>query len=292
MSDTQIAKRDILIVAGMSGAGRSTAANTLEDMGWYVVDNLPLKLLTTVADMAELSDGAIKKIAAVVDARGRDLDETLRETLAEISEKGSPRILFLDASDDVLVRRYEAVRRPHPLMGAGSLLDGIQKERDRLLELRALSDFVIDTSRYNVHELTSRIRELFSEADAPKLQLVVQSFGFKYGAPSDADLMIDMRFVPNPFWLPELRPLTGNDAEVSEFVLAQEGVHEFIANYVAALEPVFAGYQRENKRHVMLAVGCTGGKHRSVAVTNEIAGRLADLAGVQVSVRHRDLGRE
>ncbi|WP_166984721.1 RNase adapter RapZ [Canibacter zhoujuaniae] len=292
MSDTQIAKRDILIVAGMSGAGRSTAANTLEDMGWYVVDNLPLKLLTTVADMAELSDGAIKKIAAVVDARGRDLDETLRETLAEISEKGAPRILFLDASDDVLVRRYEAVRRPHPLMGAGSLLDGIQKERDRLLELRALSDFVIDTSRYNVHELTSRIRELFSEADAPKLQLVVQSFGFKYGAPSDADLMIDMRFVPNPFWLPELRPLTGNDAEVSEFVLAQEGVHEFIANYVAALEPVFAGYQRENKRHVMLAVGCTGGKHRSVAVTNEIAGRLADLAGVQVSVRHRDLGRE
>lgn len=287
------AGQEILIVTGMSGAGRSTVANALEDLGWYVVDNLPLAMLKTLADMADRSGGALPRIVAVIDVRGRDLFEDIQRTVTELRDGATVRVVFLDATDDILVRRYEAVRRPHPLQAqAGSLLDGIRLERERLQELRASSDVVIDTSRYNVHDLSTATRELFSDDDTPGLQLQVQSFGFKYGAPTDVDLMVDMRFLPNPFWEPELRALTGVDPDVKSFVLGQEGALEFLEHYVAALEPVLAGYQRENKRHVSLAVGCTGGKHRSVAMARELADRLATLPGVAVSLRHRDLGRE
>ena len=292
MADANSQQQEILIVTGMSGAGRSTVANTLEDLGWYVVDNLPLRMLTTLADMADRTDGALPQIAAVVDVRGRDLLDHVRETVAELSSKARVRIIFLDASDDVLVRRYEAVRRPHPLMGDGSLLNGIQLERQRLMELRAISDFVVDTSRFNVHQLAMHVRELFLAEDAPRLQLVVQSFGFKYGTPNDADMIADMRFLPNPFWEAELRNHTGVEAVVSDFVLSRQGAAEFIDNYTQALEQVLAGYQRENKRHATLAIGCTGGKHRSVAVARELADRLSKLPGVQVNLKHRDLGRE
>lgn len=284
--------QEYLIVTGMSGAGRSTVANALEDLGWYVVDNLPLQMLTTLADMAERSGGALPKIAAVVDIRGQNMFADIQKTVAELKRHASVRIVFLDATDDVLVRRYEAVRRPHPLQNGGSLIDGISLERERLHELRASSDVVIDTSRFNTHELSNATRELFSDEDTPGLQLTVQSFGFKYGVPTDIDLMVDMRFLPNPFWEPDLRALTGVDPAVKEYVLSREGASEFLDTYVRALEPVFAGYQRENKRHASLAVGCTGGKHRSVAVARELADRLALLPGVSVSVKHRDLGRE
>lgn len=286
-------KQEILIVTGMSGAGRSTVANTLEDLGWYVVDNLPLAMVKTLADMADKSGGALPKIVAVVDIRGRDLFEDIRQTVIDLRENATVRVVFLDATDEILVRRYESVRRPHPLQAeAGSLLEGIQLERERMIDLRESSDVVIDTSRYNVHDLATATRELFSDADTPGLQLSVMSFGFKYGAPTDVDLMIDMRFLPNPFWEPELRPLTGIDAEVKDYVLSREGAAEFLEHYVAALIPVFAGFQRENKRHASLAIGCTGGKHRSVATARELADRLAALPGVSVSLRHRDLGRE
>lgn len=292
MSET-VSTQEILIVTGMSGAGRSTVANTLEDLGWYVVDNLPLTMLKTLADMADKSGGALPRIVAVIDIRGRDLFADIQATVAELRESATVRVVFLDATDEILVRRYEAVRRPHPLQGeAGSLLEGIRLERDRLQELRASSDVVIDTSRYNVHDLSTATRELFSDDNTPGLQLSVVSFGFKYGAPTDVDLMVDMRFLPNPFWEPELRALTGVDAEVKDYVLSRDGAAEFLDNYVAALTPVLAGFQRENKRHASLAVGCTGGKHRSVATARELADRLAGLPGVSVSLRHRDLGRE
>lgn len=292
MSET-VSTQEILIVTGMSGAGRSTVANTLEDLGWYVVDNLPLTMLKTLADMADKSGGALPRIVAVIDIRGRDLFADIQATVTELRESATVRVVFLDATDEILVRRYEAVRRPHPLQGeAGSLLEGIRLERDRLQELRASSDVVIDTSRYNVHDLSTATRELFSDDNTPGLQLSVVSFGFKYGAPTDVDLMVDMRFLPNPFWEPELRALTGVDAEVKDYVLSRDGAAEFLDHYVAALTPVLAGFQRENKRHASLAVGCTGGKHRSVATARELADRLAGLPGVSVSLRHRDLGRE
>lgn len=289
----QATNQEILIVTGMSGAGRSTVANALEDLGWYVVDNLPLSMLKTLADMADKSGGALPRIVAVVDVRGRDLFEDIQQTVVALRENATVRVVFLDATDEILVRRYEAVRRPHPLQAeAGSLLDGIMLERERLQELRASSDVVIDTSRYNPHELSTATRELFSDHDTPGLQLSVMSFGFKYGAPTDVDLMVDMRFLPNPFWETNLRAMTGVDAEVKDFVLSRDGALEFLDNYVASLEPMLAGFQRENKRHVSLAVGCTGGKHRSVAMARELADRLATLPGVSVSLRHRDLGRE
>ena len=286
-------KQEILIVTGMSGAGRSTVANALEDLGWYVVDNLPLAMVKTLADMADRSGGALPRIVAVVDVRGRDLYDDIQKTVSDLGETADVRVVFLDATDEILVRRYESVRRPHPLqVETGSLLEGIKLERERLQELRASSDVVIDTSRYNVHDLSTATRELFSNEDTPGLQLSVMSFGFKYGTPTDVDLMVDMRFLPNPFWEPELRALTGVDSEVKDYVLSRDGAAEFLDNYVAALTPVLAGFQRENKRHASLAVGCTGGKHRSVASARELADRLAGLPGVSVSLRHRDLGRE
>jgi UPF0042 nucleotide-binding protein len=229
----------------------------------------------------------------VVDVRGRDLFAEIQDVIDELRETATVRVVFLDATDEILVRRYESVRRPHPLQGeAGSLLEGIRLERERLQELRASSDVVIDTSRYNVHDLSTATRDLFSDDNTPGLQLSVLSFGFKYGAPTDVDLMVDMRFLPNPFWIPELRPLTGVDPEVKDYVLSRDGAEEFLDHYIAALTPVLAGFQRENKRHASLAVGCTGGKHRSVATARELADRLAGLPGVSVSLRHRDLGRE
>ncbi|MDO4241824.1 MAG: RNase adapter RapZ [Microbacteriaceae bacterium] len=284
--------QELLVVTGMSGAGRSTVANTLEDIGWYVVDNLPLGMLKPLVEVAQKSEGTLPKMAVVIDVRSRDQLSQIGSALKEIGKNVHVRIVFLDATDEVLVQRYESVRRPHPLMGHGSLIDGIQAERERLRELRGISDFVLDTSRFNVHDLVLRTHEIFSEQGAPKLRLIVQSFGFKYGTPSDADMMIDMRFLPNPFWQPELRNFTGADPKVREYVTSQPGFSEFIAAYTSALEHVFAGYQRENKPHANLAVGCTGGKHRSVATAIVLSEILEKIDGVQVSLKHRDMGRE
>lgn len=284
--------QEVLIVTGMSGAGRSTVADALEDLGWYVVDNLPVSLLETLVDLADKSGGAIPKIAVVVDVRGRSLFEDVQQVVRNLRQNASVRIVFLEATDDVLVRRYESVRRPHPLQGDGSLLDGILLERQRLQEVREHSDVVIDTSAFNVHQLATATRELFSESTTPGLKLTVQSFGFKYGVPTDIDLLVDIRFLPNPFWIPELRSQTGLDQDVSDYVLSQDGAEDFIRRYLSALEPVIQGYQRENKRHATLAVGCTGGKHRSVAVSRALASALEQIDGVSVSLKHRDLGKE
>ena len=283
---------EVLIVTGMSGAGRSTAANALEDLDWYVVDNLPPQMLKPLLDLTELAAGVLPRVAVVVDVRGRDLFSDLPEAMRALRERRQIRLMFLDASDDVLVRRFEAVRRPHPLQGDGTLLDGIRLERQRLTAVRESADVIIDTSSYNIHQLATQVSDLFREEGAARHTLTLLSFGFKYGLPPDADLVADMRFLPNPFWSEELRALTGEDADVREFVLEQEGAREFLDAYATALRPVLEGYQRENKRHSVVAVGCTGGKHRSVVMARELADRLGSVPGVAVRVKHRDLGRE
>ena len=289
---TRAERQELLIVTGMSGAGRSTVGNALEDLGWYVVDNLPPQMLKPLTELAEHAGGSLPKVAAVVDVRGGKLFADAVEAVHALRSNANLRLLFLDATDSALVRRFESVRRPHPLQGDGTLLDGITEERTRMQELRESSDIVIDTSELNIHQLATTITEKFAEEHTPGVQVTVMSFGFKYGLPTDADLVADARFLPNPFWDPAMRPHTGLDQEVRDYVLAQQGATEFIEGYAKAITPVLAGYQRENKRHATIAIGCTGGKHRSVAVAEELATLLRGLPSVAVNVKHRDLGRE
>jgi UPF0042 nucleotide-binding protein len=283
---------EVLIVTGMSGAGRSTVANALEDLGWYVVDNLPPQMLRPLLELTELAGGALPRVAVVVDVRGRQLFSELPEVMRALRAGRQVRVVFLDAGDDVLVRRFEAVRRPHPLQAEGTILDGIRRERAQLAEVREGADVLIDTTTTNIHQLTSRVVEQFGEEGAARHTLTIMSFGFKYGLPTDVDMVADMRFLPNPYWNDELRALTGEDAPVRDEVLGQPGAQEFLAAYAAALEPVLEGYQRENKRHSVVAIGCTGGRHRSVAMARELAERLRGVPGVAVRVAHRDLGRD
>ncbi len=289
---TENDKHEMLIVTGMSGAGRSTVANALEDLGWYVVDNLPPQMLRPLVELVSRAGTSLPKIAAVVDIRGRGFFSDFQEIVQSLRKSARVRIIFLEARDDVLVRRFESVRRPHPLQGDGTILDGISAERSKLSAVRESCDLVIDTSDLNIHQLATTITERFAAADTAGVNVTLMSFGFKYGLPTDVDMVADVRFLPNPFWIPELRAHTGQDPEVRDFVLAQAGAVGFLDNYAAALEPVLAGYQRENKRHVTIAVGCTGGKHRSVAMSAEIARRIKDFPGVAVSLKNRDLGRE
>jgi UPF0042 nucleotide-binding protein len=276
----------------MSGAGRSTAANVLEDLGWFVVDNLPPGLLPTLTELGGRTQGNVPRIAAVVDVRSGSFFADLTAAVAKLDALGvHARIIFLEADDAALVRRHEAVRRPHPLQGDGRLTDGIAREREMLRDLRADADIVIDTSDLNVHQLSAKVLQAFQEDDGPGLHASLVSFGYKYGLPVDADVVADCRFLPNPHWVPELRPLTGRDPEVGTFVLTQPGAAEFMDGFTNLLKLVAEGYQREGKRFATIAVGCTGGKHRSVAISEELARRL-QADGIDTSVTHRDLGRE
>lgn len=292
MPETTQTEQEVLIVTGMSGAGRSTVGNALEDLGWYVVDNLPPQMLRPLVELAERAGTNLPRIAAVVDVRGRNFFADLQEIIQSIRSGTKLRILFLDATDESLVRRFESVRRPHPLQGDGTIIDGIVAERSRMREMRENSDMVIDTSELNIHQLATSITETFAQDDTAGVRLTIMSFGFKYGNPIDVDLIADGRFLPNPFWMPELRAFTGLDKEVSTYVLSQPGASEFVGAYAAAMAPVMAGYQRENKRHATIAIGCTGGKHRSVALTQALAVEMAKIPGVVVRIKHRDLGRE
>ncbi len=284
---------ELLIVTGMSGAGRSTVGNALEDLGWYVVDNLPPQMLGPIADLFTLAKNPLPRLAVIIDVRGGELFRDLDEHLNLLRERNvNLRMLFLEANDAALVKRFENVRRPHPLQGNGTLLDGIAEERIQLLSLRESADVIFDTSDLNVHQLSNKVAESFSIAASRKLKVTVMSFGFKYGLPSDADLVADARFLPNPFWDEALRPYNGEDQQVSDFVLAQTGAEEFIQGYLATLKPVLAGYVRENKRYATIAIGCTGGKHRSVAISRRLAAELGQNADITVSIKHRDLGRE
>lgn len=283
----------LVVVTGLSGAGRSTAAKCLEDLGWFVVDNLPPSLLGTMVDLGSRSQGAVGRIAVVVDVRSRAFTSDLRAALTEIERRGVlPRVLFLEASDDALVRRFESVRRPHPLQGDGRLVDGILSERALLRELRGSADLVLDTTGLNVHELRGKVSAAFGDNDGTSaLSLTVLSFGYKYGLPVDADLVVDCRFLPNPHWVPELRPHTGLDVAVRDYVLGRPGATEFLDRYEGLVRLLAPGYLREDKRYVLLAVGCTGGKHRSVAISEQLVRRLAG-PDIDARVVHRDLGRE
>lgn len=283
---------ELVIISGMSGAGRSTAAKGMEDLGWFVVDNLPPSLIPAMVDLGARTQGAVARIAVVVDVRGRTFFDDLRSALSELDAAGVVRrIVFLEASDDVLVRRFEGVRRPHPLQGDGRIPDGITRERELLRELRGEADLVIDTSDLNVHQLRARMDDRFAGSGEPQLRATVMSFGFKYGLPVDADLVVDCRFLPNPHWIPELRPHTGMDEAVSRYVFDQAGAKEFLDRYAELLHIVTEGYRREGKRYVTLAVGCTGGKHRSVAMAERLARRLTE-DGLDTVLVHRDMGRE
>jgi UPF0042 nucleotide-binding protein len=293
MTPVKPVEAELLVVTGMSGAGRSTAADALEDHGWYVVENLPPQMLGTLAEIVSHAPGSISKLAVVMDVRSKELFADIRAALRNLEASGVGfRVLFLDADDGVLVRRFEQGRRPHPLQGGGRILDGIAAERELLHELRTSADIVLDTSALNVHGLATAITELFSETGPVALRLNVMSFGFKYGLPVDANFVADARFIPNPHWVPALRPHTGLDKDVSDYVLEAQGVSNFVERYVLALEPVLDGYRRENKHYATIAVGCTGGKHRSVAVAVELSRRLAQYPRVTVTTTHRDLGRE
>lgn len=283
---------ELVIISGMSGAGRSTAAKCLEDLGWFVVDNIPPELIAPMVELGARSQGNVARIAVVVDVRGRRFFAHLKESLATLdAQKVKRRIVFLESSDEALVRRFESVRRPHPLQGDGRIVDGIAAERDLLRELRGDADLVIDTSSLNVHELRAKMDAQFAGEEVPELRATVMSFGFKYGLPVDADMVIDCRFIPNPHWVPELRPFTGLNDEVSHYVFSQPGSKEFLDGYAELLRIVAEGYRREGKRYVTIAVGCTGGKHRSVAMSEKLAHRLVS-EGVETVVVHRDMGRE
>ena len=280
---------EFLVITGLSGAGRRTAAHTLEDHSWYVVDNLPPELLPDL--LTGVRDRGASKVAVVADVRAGTAFEQLPRAFAELQRAGvAPRILFLDASDEAIVQRQESVRRPLPLQGADRLLDGIRRERASLAELRARADIVIDTTDLNARQLARRVGELIGERTAP-LQYTVMSFGFKNGVPVDADMVFDVRFLPNPYWEPELRELNGLSPEVNVYVLSQPAAREFLDAAQRMVATGAPGYRQEGKRHVTIAIGCTGGKHRSTALSVALAERLrAD--GLDVNVLHRDLGLE
>lgn len=286
---------EILVISGMSGAGRSTVAHSLEDLGWYVVDNLPPAL---VGNLIELVEKSVQKIAVVIDVRGRAFFDDLTNALADLAELGiSRKILFVDAADDALVRRFESTRRPHPLQGGGRILDGISKERVRLQEIRNAADIVIDSSALNIHQLEKKVNDYFNQSSDVDLKVNILSFGYKYGIPVDADLVMDCRFIANPHWDPKLRPLTGMDKSVSKAVLESSNVEEFLERYQLLFDTLAKGFITEGRKFLTLAIGCTGGKHRSVAITEELVTRLANgknLSNYRIQTHgiHRDLGRE
>ena len=282
---------EVMLITGMSGAGRSYAANALEDMGWYVIDNLPPKLLIPLVDMMTSSGSKVHKLAAVIDVRSRGYFDDLFAVLAHIDDLGvKTRILFLDASDAVLIKRYESVRRPHPLQRGGRLIDGILEERELLSHLKDCANIIIDTSALSIHQLSTKLYEGLLGKGSSTVSVHIFSFGFKYGMPMDADFVADMRFLPNPFWVPELRELTGKDQAVQDYVLSNSAAITFLDSYENALLTAIDGFAKEDKHYVTIAVGCTGGQHRSVAVSIELARRLR-LHGLQVTVSARELQR-
>jgi len=297
MEQNKVMSKDsrVLIVSGMSGAGRTTVAHALEDLGWYVVDNLPPAM---IENLVNLLKSTITKIAIIVDVRGGEFFDSYSKTVSDLTKSGVlGQTLFIDAADDALVRRFESTRRPHPLQGSGRVLDGISKERERLRGIKESADLIIDSSSLNIHQLERKISDHFQDVSDADLSVNIVSFGYKYGLPADADLVMDCRFISNPHWVPELRPLNGLDQEVRKAVLSSENVQEFLSRYELLFETMALGFINEGRKFLTLAIGCTGGKHRSVAITEELLNRLKNGSRlnkfkINSQATHRDLGRE
>ncbi|WP_237571336.1 RNase adapter RapZ [Mycolicibacterium lacusdiani] len=284
---------DVVLVTGLSGAGRGTAAKVLEDLGWYVADNLPPELIARMVELGLAAGSRITRLALVMDVRSRGFTGDLDWVRSDLATRNiTPRVLFLEASDDMLVRRYEQNRRSHPLQGNQTLAEGIAAERAMLAPVRAAADLVIDTSKLSVHDLRASVERAFGTEAVAHTSVTVESFGYKYGLPMDADTVMDVRFLPNPHWVDDLRRHTGQHPGVRDYVLGQPGAMEFLDTYHRLLEVVIDGYRREGKRYMTVAIGCTGGKHRSVAIAEALAARLEDGEQVTARVLHRDMGRE
>lgn len=280
----------VLVITGMSGAGRSSAAKILEDLGYTVIDNLPPQLLRDAAQAHDIAE-AHKHLAVVIDSRGGLSIDELRDAITELEREGVlTRIVFLDAEDGVIVIRYEENRRPHPL-GLNTISEAIDAERSLLAELREMADVVIDTSSLNIHELRERLESQFSEDEMNRpMRVSIRSFGFKHGAPRDADIVFDVRFLPNPHWVSEMRDMRGTHQPVSDYVLSSDGAKEFVDRVDDLLEFLIPKFQSEGKSYLSIAIGCTGGHHRSVAIAEELRDRLS-AHGVNAAVSHRDMER-
>jgi UPF0042 nucleotide-binding protein len=281
-----------VVVTGLSGSGKSTALDVLEDLGFYCVDNLPVALLPRFVDLWRGSDGKFSRVAFGIDVReGHFLDDVPR-VFQELSGAGvALEVLYLEASDDVLVRRYSETRRRHPAERAAGIGSAIQRERELLRSLREMADRILDTSAFTVHELRERLRDLIEgRGEGQMLTVTVVSFGYKYGLPTDLDLALDCRFLPNPFFVEPLRPQTGTDPAVAEYVLASDGAEEFLTHVLGLLRFALPRYQAEGKTYLTVGIGCTGGRHRSVVLAETLRARLA-AEGHRITVRHRDLAR-
>ncbi|MGV3281770.1 RNase adapter RapZ [Corynebacterium sp. 11254D000AR] len=282
-----------ILLTGMSGGGFSSAAKVLEDKGYFVAHNLPPVLIVELLELCAQDDSPVDKVAVVTDVRSRMFPGSLLETFDQLRERDmQPTVLFMDARDDVLIRRFDSVRRTHPLQGEDTLKIGIRRERDAIASVRARADIILDTTNLSVHDLRRAIEASFGPLGSQKQHVTVESFGFKHGSPRDADLVVDVRFLPNPYWVHELRPYRGTDAPVADYVLSQPSAEEFIDRFMAMLDSMLAGYHHEGKNFITVGVGCTGGHHRSVAVAEEIAHRLGEKGKVDVSVLHRDIERD
>ena len=281
-----------VLITGMSGGGLSSAAKVLEDKGFFVVQNLPPQLLVDFLELCLAQDPPVEKVALLLDVRTRQFGGNLRATLRDLAGRGlNPTVLFMDARDDVLIRRFDSVRRTHPLQGVDTLHLGIEREREITNGIKELADVIIDTSSLSVHDLRRAIEASFGTMAHNRQHVTLESFGFKHGAPHDADLMVDVRFLPNPYWIPELRGFRGVDEPVSDYVLSREGAGEFIDKFVDMFDSMLGGYRHEGKNFITVAVGCTGGHHRSVAVSEELGRRLRERGDIDVNVMHRDINR-
>lgn len=285
-------KLKVVVISGLSGSGKSTAAKALEDLGWFCVDNLPVTLLPKFLEVCQMSVGGINRVSLVMDAREGDFLKEYGDTIKKLREEGhNIELLFFDSSDEVILKRYSETRRRHPLAGSGTATDGINREREELSEVRLMADRVIDTTALNVHQLRELVFQTYGDwAGEAGLVVNLLSFGYSHGLPFNADLVIDVRFLKNPYFVPEMKMLTGEDPKVTGYILGSAEASLFMSKFLNLIRFLIPLYEKEGKAYLTIAIGCTGGRHRSVAIANEI-GKAMEGGRYKVRVLHRDMGK-